>query len=1131
MTDPSSMFREPLDSVHDFFKGRCTAKNDTADSKQTNRLISVNAGKYTFNIHSGVAHQLDLPAAYKAKGFELIDRMVSNPPRKVGTVEDDTMAFYESMFPDIADTAQINLNQWTGKNNLNELSQKLLTEDEIRNGIGIGVIVDCGMKPRFSDHFETIEKAINSSEQKVRYYNLHLMCTDWDEAPKTTKNVYKVHIVVDTPQSKEIPIYGCGVSFKLTSLNDLAKADGMEGGLGGKIDLEHLNINNISVELPSDSDIKYAVTLPHSLLKTKALKLSVPHMCSSVNHGTLKGSFFDEAKFKTNFVKSKHEYLNTVKNSSVKLNQTFFTNYNLQRNNLFFNLKRSMDAGQVELTNWLNKSEGYKLVITEALDGKNKKVHSLAASKISILDPQTLHDNIVKNKYVVPRPDLEKAVIQPGTQDGSKLIPRIDKFVLFTCDRLCYLKAKLLKVPAVYVNATMNQIRVFQGISKPKEEIFVETVRALHKFFYDDTDYKADKERFIQNLDNPVDDIGINIEQLALPFENQITELASATFLSIVQDNSRLFENKTGYDAPERLTKALKELKQSATTALENYIAFVNQVVQGIPDARREFTPFMGAVGDLIKKEDFETFMEMLKKYNRDVTSNKEHIELLDEITDETSLVEAAALDKKRKDDMDFFFNNLASIKKIQRYLQLVLQYEPMRPTYPNEAGSASLNKDDEPNIINVSYDITCNFEPSKAKKIFNYQISNLNQVALHIAENMNIPIMDLLESVYSLFAIEYQDSEIPKGCVNVSNGLDCIRTLQKIYKTFNLRNRSASAEFDKAVQLIDLIERTIYQNSTTLQELSDDIESKANVMMGGRIQRWKREGVDGIIRRPDVRIRRVPTPEEFRQKQRDEAKRRMAEARAERIQQARLRVLEDSLMVDIPDTVSLQDASIDVLRYVDKFIGNVVEIFDISRPTVMNNIQALLKLPENSTEFTKPQKSGFEYYKDACFIYPSKSVGRVLRSAVQVLKVFVKFPFSYSEIHQKVANIATHVANIMRPNEAQFTPNDVKKYLTDVRKLLSDLHRNSPDRTLVKILNDEDDTSDAHFEFMLFTASVFAYCQQLPEPIPMQELIQIATHYTYVLHEDPVLRYLICNKIASHLMQDQQGGNKGFTL
>jgi hypothetical protein len=147
-----------------------------------------------------------------------------------------------------------------------------------------------------------------------------------------------------------------------------------------------------------------------------------------------------------------------------------------------------MDAGQVELTNWLNKSEGYKLVITEALDGKNKKVHSLAASKISILDPQTLHDNIVKNKYVVPRPDLEKAVIQPGTQDGSKLIPRIDKFVLFTCDRLCYLKAKLLKVPAVYVNATMNQIRVFQGISKPKEEIFVETVRALHKFFYDDTD-------------------------------------------------------------------------------------------------------------------------------------------------------------------------------------------------------------------------------------------------------------------------------------------------------------------------------------------------------------------------------------------------------------------------------------------------------------------------------------------------------------------------------------------------------------------------------------------------------------------------------------------------------------------
>jgi len=1127
MEDSLALFREPLDSVHDFFKGRCTARNDASDPFQKSRLVSYNGSKYFFHIHTGLQSiPLEIPkklAAYKAKGYELIDRMISNPVKKLNSIEEDTLAYFESVYPFITDTKQINLEIWKGKNNLEELSAVLLTEDEKNAGIGIGIIVDCGMKPRFSEHFETIEKPIQGA--KVRYYNLHLMCTDWDEAPKTSKNVYKADIVVKPGiETNEKKIFGCGVSFQFKSLDTLAEEVGM---YAGELNLEHLNINNIKVELPSYTDLNFKVTLPHSLLKTKSLKLTVPHMCNSVYQGVLKGSFYDPNKFQKNFVKSKHEYISTIRNSAEKLGQNMFTDDNLQRNNLFFNLKRSMDAGQVEVTHWLNRNIGkYSLVITEALDSKSKKVHSLCAAKSKILDPKTLHDMIIKKEMKIAREDIEKAIIDPGTPNSSKLIPRLDKFVLFTCDRLCYLKAKLMKVPSVYVNATLNQIRVFQGITKSRDEIFVETVRSLYRFFYEENaDFATTKNNFVVQVEQPLE---IEIDPMFKPLYDDIDRLERYPFVSTVIENRNAFNSLLSelqshgvvadaielYDSPGRLRFQIENLKHMASMAFEQFSVLSEQIIQGLPDNVTELTPFMGLVGDGIDQSTFDRFLNVLRDYYLDTEDNKVHVDW----------TEAIPL-LKMVTDVEFFYTYLASIKKIQRYLQLVLGYRPLVATYPNDLATVSLAQEGQPNIIDVSYDLTCNFEPSKAKKKFIYKLPRFNQVILHIAQNMNIPIMDILECIFNIYSIEFPDSDIPRGCVNVNSGIDCIRALQKIFLTFNMRNRSTRAEFEKAILLTGLIERTMTQNIDVLVELIEEIGSKANFMSGG------------------TRTRQMPT---FHRRM-PEVSREMWKGRDEQALAPREAMLTERRMtipeLIVPETISLQDASIETIQAIDKFIKNVVEVFNVSPQVLMLNVNSALSKFENRLQLMPPQNtlSRYDFYHQVCFGHPTTSVMRLLNVVTNSLKNHILLDKDRMRQNQNIAEVCKIVLNRLSITYS-VTPDErtIAHFFNAVTALFINLHSNPNHHYLFDVFSGNENPeiwqqSTVDFEFLereneyvtftIYLACTLAYSLASSVSLSLEDVTKDAIHNFYLLHEDPILRYLLCREIYANVHNTQHAG------
>jgi hypothetical protein len=1124
-TEHLAMIREPLDSVHDFFKGRCTARNDANDPNSgKHRLVDFDGTKYVFNINSMENNiSLQLPtqyASFKNKANELLDRMTSNPPRKLNSVEDDTLELYESILPDIIDTAQIDLDDWKGKNNLEQLSTVLLTQEEIDAGIGIGVIVDCGMKPRFSDNFESIENKIDPTKSLVRYYNLHLVCTDWDEAPKTSKNVYKVDIIPKSNQKgTHIDVYGCGTSFNMKSLEEFKdNLEEVAGKYGGAIDLEHLNVNNIIVRVPQLTDADFHVPLPHSLLKTKSLKLSVPHMCQSVYRGTLAGSFFDPNKFEKNFSKNKHEYINTVRTSAKKLSQNFFNDYNLRNNNLFFNLKRSMDAGQVEMTNWLNRNVGkYTLIVTEAQGSKSNALHSLSKSKAKILDPRTLQDIIINNKILPQHEDIDKAVIEPGKHNSNKIIPRLDKFVLFTCDRLCYLKAKLMKVPAVYVNAAMNQIRVFQGITKSKDEIFVEAVRSLSRFFYDDNDYDVKRESFLRYYDAHID---FDVSGVASPLTKELDELKQSTFVDIVTANySRIgltSPDRSLFDAPDRIGKTLEYLATVSSDVVENFNVIANALLNGLPSQKTEFTNTMKLIGN-IDETTFAKFMEIVKRYYVNVDNNKKHLEKLDEV----SLVMLA----KYPMDQAFFFEHLPNIKKIQRYLSLPLQYSPDVAIYPNDVATVNLVSQ---NMINVSYNMTCNFEPSAKRRKFTYTLPTFNQLLIYLGQGLNLNMMTVIESVYNIFAVELRDSDIPKDCKNVSTGLDCLRALRSIYLTFNMRGRSAHAEFEKALELTNLLEKSLVQSIQSIQELGQEMREKYDVMqIGGMRNRGRGDYRFGT---PATTITYAEYEhQKYKEERRAELKKKGQQARETLI--VNLRAQSDFL--EIPEELSLQDDTIATLRIIDSAIGHVRDIFDVfSVADIMRDIRIQLSQPENNLRFKPDFSLDYkDFYYHASFTEPSNKILTLLKCIGNVLMQYIDISFTNENVPQ-ISRLASAVIYQLTGDNIDITVDDVHDFLSIVQSLFI----NSPiSRDVYSVFSGEtENEDDEHFKFIACLAATLACSLQRGNN---DVLLQNAMRYTYILFEDPILRFLLCYTMNEKMilsqrvdtLMEQQGGNNRF--
>ena len=761
------VIREPLDSVHDFYKSRCNARSDS--------LVVDDNGKLVFKVNSKERYEITNKNHEPMVNW-MVNKGAGNNTININKVEAKTLEFFENEDIELMDNEVVNLDTLTTDNILEHLSNILFDDLKNKPEIHIGVITDCGIVSKISKNF----KMYGDPNKKFNYYNMHLICTNWDEAIKSNKNAFKAEIIHINDDALKVPIFGCGGSFIFKSIQELNKnITGYEGSLK----LADLNTNLLSFDMPDANGSDMDIVIPHSLLKSQALNFTVKHMCKSVENNSINGTFFDPIKFAETFGKNKHTYLLTIKQTIDNSLKNLFTNHNVQNNNLFYNLKRSMDAGQVDLIYWLNKNmNDYKLLITEACNNDGKPMHGLCKD---IMDPRTLQSIMNNTPLQIDANNIKKSIIEVNNYDNNKVIPRIDRFMLITCDRLCYLKAKFLRVPAIYI--ADKKAKLFRGDTKTKAEILQEVMENaknfMNKFLTDDGKkmYTAFQLQLKVAINRTIGIIEMTIKDCLKNIKNEIINI----------------QNINAYpDVDFVRIELLTEYEELEKKLINRVVSSINQI--------KTFSE--------MDFNQIEEFFLIRNDLNREIYENLININL--------------------EKDEDFFFKYLPKFKRFMDDMKFVDPESIKNVSFDN-----ATTFDD--NSVSFSYNVSCKCEPSVKLRKLSFNINNnFDAILLYISNVIDIPFVSIIEATYNILSFDVKESRasrIPQGYPNVVNILDCIRTLRKLVVTFTLRSRSAMDNISAAKQFVNLIKDVFQQNN--------DYNEEVDMQEGGHIGKKRNRG------------------------------------------------------------------------------------------------------------------------------------------------------------------------------------------------------------------------------------------------------------------------------------------------
>lgn len=512
--------REIADSLHDFHKTqRCDFDS------VGNELLYKNNDNYYFLIEKNNIKEVinNFSTTINTEFQKFLNKIKNN---KISDIEDYTMNLYNLVYPQILNETEVDISNYKADDFGPLFFKNLLTEDEYNNedGIHIAFINDCGFIHKYNKSFSYIDDNTlvePDTNTKHRLYMLSTIASDWDEAPKGILKTFYVDIIPD--ESVKLDIYGTNVGLTLNNLNDYEKKN-------ENINLVNLDINNLFCTLRNDDNSTSTITIPHSFLKTNVFDLSVSNMCK-----TLKNRDFIE-KYKNNYInydkknKLKINFLNYNKNILETINNNFSKN-RIENNKLFYNLKRSMDAGQVEILNYLNKNKNnYSLIINNSNNNQGKP--SLTINLIKNLNSVDSLKKILKGVEFLSKNDdlniLKNIYVPIGDIYNSEAyIKNINKYVLFTCDRLCYLKAKIMNIPAIYTNR--KTLKFYKGISLTSNEM-ANNIYNKYYILYQNPLKEIEIEYFNSKINNINNNFNINYhtDKILFNIKDKINSIKSS---------------------------------------------------------------------------------------------------------------------------------------------------------------------------------------------------------------------------------------------------------------------------------------------------------------------------------------------------------------------------------------------------------------------------------------------------------------------------------------------------------------------------------------------------------------------------------------------------------------------------
>lgn len=306
-------------------------------------------------------------------------------------------------------------------------------------GQNIAFIIDCGFRSRFGDllsYYDGNELKHQQPQDAVHYFNLNTITSYWDEATKVSKCGFHVDIIPFNDDIKKIDIPDCGFHVDLMSVPP--------------------ENSNPSKDPKKTINTLVYTTPPPLVQQPIPAAVAAPAVTQEFESYDLEGNVFDfSVRNLCPWVKKDLKCIKTITKSDKYSN---FLTSKINDTSFPLHIKRSMDASLVMTAKYLNNGQKkYKLFVkrTTGFQGK-KPTHSLSLP---------IDYNSVIKMLRNPTETLEKqnaahvpiAVTKMLTQQDS-LIPKIDKAVLITCDNLCYLRAKLEKVPAVLFVSGMAKI-------------------------------------------------------------------------------------------------------------------------------------------------------------------------------------------------------------------------------------------------------------------------------------------------------------------------------------------------------------------------------------------------------------------------------------------------------------------------------------------------------------------------------------------------------------------------------------------------------------------------------------------------------------------------------------------------
>ena len=559
--------REVADSVHDFqMTGRCPTFSEVGSNL-------LNPEKTHFKIEEN--NQFAIDNSKESKRITGLLHEIYDG--KNNNIENKTMEIYESLIPEVSDETVLDKDDFKGA------IDALRSEDST----SIAIIVDCKMKDRFmKDTFDFVERGKDgkcSNKVNSNIFNLNLICSHWDEAPKTKMSSYHVDIIPTT--STNIKIFGTNMEFYLKSLNEYNGQLSQDGVLN----LSQLSINNLVVNFndSASSSQSQPLLIPKVILpkatfnpELKILDMSVKNMCDVLsnppsNDDNLYQQYFNENPFKK--IKMDNE-TDDIKDLTSKI-KSMFKNERIQKNKLFYNLKRSMDAGMVEIANYLNDDKQEKHLFLHTAYDENRKpclMHGESHKLLTVEGLKNILLNVDQDDQSESYPYLEKSKVDlpfmnGGTKEENenenpnkdKLLPLSQdcKFVIFTCDRLCYLKAKIMETPAIYIS---NKLKVYKGKENP-EQLYENIKTKYGKYFVDNFDsWNNTREALLIQLQSITNTPNATIA-------TNITNIVTCVLHTIRQQIVKIQDNNSKEEIEKKIDK-LGGLIQESLTHLINYL-------------------------------------------------------------------------------------------------------------------------------------------------------------------------------------------------------------------------------------------------------------------------------------------------------------------------------------------------------------------------------------------------------------------------------------------------------------------------------------------------------------------------------------------------------------------------------